>query len=159
MPAAFEASTDIGIRTVRINGIRTLDGLQALEAVAETATASPRMGAIIFGAADLSAELGISMDWKALLYGRTRMVHFAALAGLEVIDVPYLDLDDVAGHRAEAERSCRLGFTGNAAIHLYQHRSSTKRFRRRRKRLPMRAAPPLPSLKQPTGFACLMASL
>ena len=48
------------------------------------------------------------------------MVHAAAGAGLDVIDVPYLDLDDPAGMRAEAERARDLGFAGKGSVHPKQ---------------------------------------
>ena len=46
--------------------------------------------------------------------------HAAATAGLDVIDVPYLDLDDLDGMRREAEMAAELGFVGKGAIHPKQ---------------------------------------
>ena len=37
-----------------------------------------------------------------------------------MIDVPFLDLEDIDGLREEAERSAALGFTGKGAIHPKQ---------------------------------------
>ena len=48
------------------------------------------------------------------------MVHAAAGAGIDLIDVPYLDLDDDAGLEAEAQRARDLGMTGKGAIHPKQ---------------------------------------
>ena len=48
------------------------------------------------------------------------MVHAAASAGLDVIDVPYLDLNNMDGMIEEAEKAKRLGFSGKGAIHPKQ---------------------------------------
>jgi (S)-citramalyl-CoA lyase len=55
-----------------------------------------------------------------LLYARSRVVHAAATASLDLIDVPYLDLDDTAGFEAAARAAADLGMTGKAAIHPKQ---------------------------------------
>jgi citrate lyase beta subunit len=47
-------------------------------------------------------------------------VHAAASAGIDLLDVPFLNLDDSAGLDAEARACARLGFTGKAAIHPNQ---------------------------------------
>lgn len=97
-----------------------IETARGLEAAPEIATASPRLVALLFGAADLSAELGASMEWEAMLYGRSRTVQAAATAGLDVLDVPHLDLEDDAGLRRAAQQAQQLGFTGKAAIHPKQ---------------------------------------
>ena len=51
---------------------------------------------------------------------RTRVVHAAAGAGIDAIDVPYLDLQDPEGMTREAERARDLGFSGKGAIHPKQ---------------------------------------
>jgi citrate lyase beta subunit len=43
-----------------------------------------------------------------------------ASAGIDLLDVPYLNLDDPEGLRAEAQGCARLGFTGKASIHPNQ---------------------------------------
>lgn len=48
------------------------------------------------------------------------MVHAAASAGLDVIDVPYLDLEDLDGMVMAAEQARQLGFSGKGAIHPKQ---------------------------------------
>jgi citrate lyase beta subunit len=47
-------------------------------------------------------------------------VHAAASAGIDLLDVPFLNLDDSEGLRAEAQGVQRLGFTGKASIHPNQ---------------------------------------
>jgi (S)-citramalyl-CoA lyase len=80
----------------------------------------PGVSALFLGAVDLAAELGCALEWDALLYARSRLVHAAALGGVGVIDVPYLGLDDTAAVGAEARAVAALGFTAKAAIHPRQ---------------------------------------
>ena len=92
----------------------------ALEACHEIARASGRIEALFFGGVDMAAELRCDSSWEALSHARARVVHAAAGAGLDVIDVPYLDLDDLDGMRAEAEAAKRMGYVGKASIHPKQ---------------------------------------
>ena len=55
-----------------------------------------------------------------MLYARSRVVHAAARHGLDVIDVPWLDLADEPGLLEECRLVQALGFTGKAAIHPKQ---------------------------------------
>jgi (S)-citramalyl-CoA lyase len=92
----------------------------ALEAVYDIAKASPRIDALFFGGVDMAAELRCRNAWGPLLYARSRIVHAAAGQGLDVIDVPYLDLEDPEGMRREAELVRDLGFSGKGSIHPKQ---------------------------------------
>ncbi len=94
--------------------IETNEGLEDCYAIAH---ASQRVASLLFGGVDLAADLRLAFNWEGLLYGRSRVVHAAASAGLDVLDVPYLNFSDTAGLEAEAEASKRLGFTGKAAVH------------------------------------------
>ena len=69
----------------------------ALESAHEIARASARVEALFFGGVDMAAELRCRNTWEPLLYARSRVVHAAAGTGIDVIDVPYLDLDDLSG--------------------------------------------------------------
>ena len=68
----------------------------------------------------MSADLGCNGDWISLLYARSRVVHAAAGAGIDSIDVPFLDLEDMEGMRQEAQKSKNLGFSGKGSIHPKQ---------------------------------------
>jgi len=91
-----------------------------LEAAHDIAHCSRRLEALFFGGVDMAAELRCRNEWEPLLYARSRVVHAAAGAGLDVIDVPYLDLDDPDGMRVAAEQARDLGFSGKGAIHPRQ---------------------------------------
>jgi len=91
-----------------------------LEAAVDIANASQRVDALLFGGVDMAAELRCQFQWGSLLYARSRVVHAAASAGIDVIDVPYLDLDDIDGMKKAAEQARDLGFSGKGAVHPKQ---------------------------------------
>jgi (S)-citramalyl-CoA lyase len=93
---------------------------EALDAAREIALSSDRIDALLFGGIDMAAELRVEPTWIALLYARTRLVHAAASAGIDLIDVPYLDLDNLQGLGEEASRCAEIGMTGKGAIHPKQ---------------------------------------
>ena len=97
--------------------IETNDGLDRCYDIAKS---SPRIDSLLFGAVDMAAELRVEPVWEPLFRARSQLVHAAAGAGLDLIDVPFLDLEDMAGLREEAERCAALGFTGKGAIHPKQ---------------------------------------
>jgi (S)-citramalyl-CoA lyase len=97
--------------------IETARGLAAAEAIAQ---ASDRVGGLMFGALDLAVELGCAVEWDALLYGRSRVVHAAALAGVGALDVPFMDVSDHEGLARQARAVRGLGFRAKAAIHPSQ---------------------------------------
>ena len=91
-----------------------------LEAVQDIAFSSDRIDALFFGGVDMAAELRCKNQWDSLLYARSRVVHAAAAAGVDVIDVPYLDLEDPEGMVVEAKLARELGFSGKGSIHPKQ---------------------------------------
>ncbi|MFO1351520.1 MAG: CoA ester lyase [Gammaproteobacteria bacterium] len=105
--------------------IETNDGLEACYAIAH---ASERVDSLLFGGVDMAAELRVEPTWENLRYARARVVHAAAGAGLDLIDVPYLDLNDREGLEREAAASRALGFTGKAAIHPKQIAAINREF-------------------------------
>ena len=91
-----------------------------LEAAYEIAHCSLRIDALFFGGVDMAAELRCDNAWEPLLYARSRVVHAGASAGLDVIDVPYLDLEDHEGLVMAAKQAKSLGFSGKGAVHPKQ---------------------------------------
>jgi len=91
-----------------------------LEAVYDIAKSSPRVQTLFFGGVDMSADLRCSNKWEPLLYARSRVIHAAATAGLDAIDVPFLDLQDHAELERSAIQARDLGFCGKGAIHPKQ---------------------------------------
>ena len=97
--------------------IETAAGLAAVEAIAMS---TPNVAVMFFGAVDLSAELGCSITWDALLYARSRVVAAAALGGVDAMDTPFMDVSDPEQLASEVAAVRLLGFTGKAAIHPSQ---------------------------------------
>ena len=106
-----------GLRVPLIPVIETALGLSLVEKIA---TCSASVCAILFGGVDLSTELGAAIGWDELLYARSRVVHAAALAGIDTIDMPVLDISSPSMLENEVVAVRRLGFTGKAAIHPSQ---------------------------------------
>jgi (S)-citramalyl-CoA lyase len=108
-------------RDVAVDGtaaalIPLIETAQGLAHVEEIALAEAVSG-LQFGGLDLSIDLGCALEWEPLLYARSRTVHAARVAGVDAIDMPYLDVSDIDGLEREADRARRLGFTTKAAIH------------------------------------------
>ena len=93
---------------------------EALENIYDIAHASKRIVALYFGGVDMAAELRVPNSYKNLIYARSKLVHAGASVGVDVIDVPYLDLEDMDGMKKEAELVRDLGFTGKGSIHPKQ---------------------------------------
>lgn len=93
---------------------------EGLEAAFEIARCSDRIDAMFFGGVDMAAELRCQNTFDTMIYARSRVVHASAAAGLDVIDVPFLDLDDPDGMRVEAEKVRDLGFAGKGSVHPKQ---------------------------------------
>lgn len=96
--------------------IETPRGLRNALAIAR----SPSVCAVMFGGADFSAELGVALEWEALLTARQQLVLACAEAKVPAIDVPFIRLDDQAGLAEECARSRSIGFAAKAAIHPNQ---------------------------------------
>jgi (S)-citramalyl-CoA lyase len=76
--------------------------------------------ALIFGAADMAADLGAETAWEPLLWVRSRIVEAAAWAAIAAFDSPYFDINDPAALKQETKASASLGFHGKCAIHPAQ---------------------------------------
>lgn len=86
---------------------------------AEEIAAHARAG-LLFGAADLAAELNVAAASPILDHARSTAILAAVAAGVEILDTPFLDVRDAAGLEAQARRARAWGFTGLAAIHPSQ---------------------------------------
>ena len=109
--------------TERSHGTRLhviIETNRGLQAAFEIAQCSDRIDALFFGGVDMAAELRCQNAWETLLYARSRVVHAAAAAGIDVIDVPYLDLEDSEGMVEEAKKAKALGFSGKGSVHPKQ---------------------------------------
>ena len=109
--------------------IETAGGLTR---AAEIASASDRLQALIIGFADLAASLGRAPRgdypgdrWH---FVRETVLVAARTAGIQAIDGPHLDVEDLDGMRVEAGRARTLGFDGKWALHPSQLESLNEAF-------------------------------
>jgi (S)-citramalyl-CoA lyase len=102
-------------RPTRLVGlVESNRGLAAVEAIAG---ATPRLAALMLGAADMAADLGAATAWAPLAYARSRLVLACGLAGVISIDSPFFDVHDAKGLASEAADAVAFGFLAKAAIH------------------------------------------
>ncbi len=113
--ALYDALLDGRCAGIRYHVI--IESTDGLANVQEIARASDRIDSLLFGAVDMSADLRAAQTWETLLYARSAVVHAAARNGLDLLDVPWLNLADPDGLEKEARAAAALGFTGKAAIH------------------------------------------
>jgi citrate lyase beta subunit len=97
--------------------IETPLGVQRLP---EIAAAGHGLRALIFGAADYAAALGIGLAWEPLAPVRSALVTSARANDLHAIDAPTFDLADRALLRQDCQRGRELGFSGKIALHPEQ---------------------------------------
>jgi citrate lyase subunit beta/citryl-CoA lyase len=96
-----------------------IESARGVEAAREIASASPRLGGVSLGEADLRSELRCEDD--GLDYVRSRVVLAAAAAGLpRPPQSVYPRLRDAEGLARSCARGRALGFLGRAAIHPEQ---------------------------------------
>jgi citrate lyase subunit beta / citryl-CoA lyase len=109
-----------------------MGGIGVLALVTETAASlrrlnysgiTPRLRALLFGAEDLAADLGISPRDADGLYtapiaaARSALLIAAAQAGVPAVDTPWPNPRDPAGLQAEITAAVRDGFVGKLCIH------------------------------------------
>jgi citrate lyase subunit beta / citryl-CoA lyase len=100
-----------------------IETAQGVLGAAGIAAASARVHTLVFGAADLSAELGVTAtaDGDELLYARSHVALATAAAGRrQPLDGPHLTLDDTDGLSRSAAHARRLGYGGKVVIHPSQ---------------------------------------
>jgi len=102
---------DIGI-------IPLIETAEGVERVFDILCFSSRIKAVIFGAEDYTADIGAkrTKEGTEILYARCRIVNAAAAAGVEAIDTPFTDVDDIEGLKEDVLLAKNLGFKGKALI-------------------------------------------
>jgi len=88
----------------------------------DIATADAPVAALLFGAEDFTASLGVerTTDGEELLYARGQIALAAAAVRADAIDAVFTDLNDIDGLRRDCRRARGLGFRGKMAIHPKQ---------------------------------------
>ena len=98
--------------------VETAGGVLAAEAIADAAATD----ALIFGAEDLTADLGATRtdEGTEILYAREHVVLAAGAAEVDALDTVYTDFSDTEGLREETAFARTLGYDGKLAIHPSQ---------------------------------------
>tara|TARA_R110000744_G_scaffold74005_6_gene147988 strand:- start:875 stop:1705 length:831 start_codon:yes stop_codon:yes gene_type:complete len=100
--------------------IPLIETLEGLENAYQIASASDQVEHIMFGGADMAAELRCEFSYQPLLFVRSQLVIAAAKANVGLIDVPYVDIKNEAALMDETNQVKALGFSAKAAIHPCQ---------------------------------------
>ncbi len=128
--AASEREHGVAVGTIRLMPlIETALGIVRVEEILLGAPA--RALTVLFGLADLAAELGVELtrEGAELLYARGRVIVAARAAGMVApIDGPYLWLSDDAGLIADCRRSRGVGFQGRVTLHPKQVASTQRAY-------------------------------
>ncbi len=125
-----QVERDGGLPTGHVGIEVQIESAAGLAAVAEICAASPRLETVVLGPVDLAASLGMPMatgggDLPGYPGDHYHHVLLELLVAgrcnrLQVIDGPYLALEDEEGLRAISRRRAALGLDGKWAIHPSQ---------------------------------------
>ena len=109
---------DRGIEVPVLALLETAAGILNAPAIADQSG----VDALLFGAEDLSADIGATRtpEGTEVGYARQRVVLAASAAGIDAIDTLVTDFEDTDQLTADTRRSVRFGFDGKMAIHPAQ---------------------------------------
>lgn len=96
--------------------IETPRGVFASREIAES---NELVAGLMFGAADLSRDLGavLSEDETEVLFARSHVLLAARAAGVAAYDSPHFAIEDMEGLRRRCVAARNLGYDGKTAIH------------------------------------------
>jgi citrate lyase beta subunit len=96
--------------------IETPRGVFASRDIAES---NELVAGLMFGAADLSRDLGsvLSEDETEVLFARSHVLLAARAAGVAAYDSPHFAIEDLEGLRRRCQAARNLGYDGKTAIH------------------------------------------
>jgi (S)-citramalyl-CoA lyase len=100
--------------------IALIESAKGVEALPDIVKSDVKPVGLLFGAADMAADLGAKTTWETLFFVRSRILQVAASAGVVVVDSPFFDIADLEGLKKETKAAEDLGFHGKAAIHPKQ---------------------------------------
>ena len=85
----------------------------------EIAESNELVAGLMFGAADLSRDLGciLSEDETEVLFARSHVLLAARAAGVAAYDSPHFAIDDLEGLRRRCQSARNLGYDGKTIIH------------------------------------------
>ncbi len=121
--AIAEVERGAGVEIGQTRLIPVIETAGGVLSAATIASRSSRVLTLLFGPADLSAQLGVAVtaSGEELRCARSMVALAAAAAGrLRPLDGPYLTLDDEAGLVQSTREARRLGYGGKVLIHPAQ---------------------------------------
>jgi citrate lyase beta subunit len=91
-------------------------------AAPKLARSSPRVGGLLFGAADYreSVRAGRLPEEHELHFARSQILHAARAAGIDALDTPWFEYQNMGGLGESTRRVRQMGFDGKTAIHPKQ---------------------------------------
>jgi citrate lyase beta subunit len=113
------ADEELGESTPLYLMVETAAGVLAAPRLARC---SPRIGGLLFGAADYRESLraGRQPEELELHFARSQLLLAARAAGIDAYDTPWFEYEDMAGLERSARRVRQMGFDGKTAIHPKQ---------------------------------------
>ena len=108
-----------GLKKDTIKLIPLVETANGLINAFQTFGVTKRINAAILGMEDLSKELGVqrTKNGTEAAYPRNVLVCAAKACGIDIIDTPYTDINDIAGLEQDTFTALQTGFTGKACIH------------------------------------------
>lgn len=111
-----------GFEKGSIKIIPLIETAYGLENVYNIIKASSRVTAILLGAEDLTADLGIkrTKEGDEIFYARNRVATACKAARVDSIDTPFTDTNDSEGLEKDTAKAKSLGMSGKAVINPRQ---------------------------------------
>ena len=91
--------------------IALIESAKGVEALPDIVSSDVRPVALLFGAADMEADLGAKTGWETLLFVRSRIIQVAASAGIVAVDSPFFDIADLEGLKRETTAATGFRFS------------------------------------------------
>lgn len=106
----------------RIRLLAIIETARAVVNLREIAGSDPRLDGLIFGAEDLAGDLGAirTAEGHEVFYARSAVVIHAKAFGLQAIDTPFVDLNNLDALAEQTRTALQMGYTGKLAIHPRQ---------------------------------------
>jgi citrate lyase subunit beta/citryl-CoA lyase len=111
-----------GFKQNSIKLIPIIETAFGLENVYNIVKASSRIAAVLLGAEDLTADLGIrrTKEGEEIAYARSKVATACKALRVDSIDTPFTDINDYEGLAKDTEKGKSIGMTGKAAINPRQ---------------------------------------
>lgn len=96
-----------------------IESARSLIELPQIIAASERTDALLLGAEDYSADMGIERTHssKEIEYARFTVATAARAYGLDALDTPYTDIEDREGLQKDTQFAKSIGFSGRLCIH------------------------------------------